>query len=102
MTSDTQQQEEEEEEDEVVDYIQSEMESTVPKTPEEIADGTRHTESSVRQLVEFLADHRFTGVYRCEDGFIFSPSNSPPQFVDLVDDVDDRESADTEQVQNSE
>jgi hypothetical protein len=99
MTSDTQQQGEE---DAVVDYIQSEMESTVPKTPEEIADGTRHTESSVRQLVEFLANHRFTGVYRCEEGFIFSPSNSPPQFVDLVDDVDDRKLADTEQVQKSE
>ncbi len=101
MTSDTQQQEEEEE-DEVVDYIQSEMESTVPKTPEEIADGTHHTESSVRQLVEFLADHRFTGVYRCEDGFIFSPSNSPPQFVDLVDDVDDREFVNTEEVDQPE
>lgn len=94
MTSDTQQQEEEE----VLDYIQSEMDNTVPKTPEEIADGTRHTESSVRQLVEFLADHRFTGVYRCEKGFIFSPSNRPPQFVDLVDDVDDREFVNTEEV----
>lgn len=62
----------------------------------------RHAANSVPQLVEFLAKHRSTGVYRCEDGFIFSPSNRPPQFVDLVDDVDDREFVNAEEVQSSE
>lgn len=97
MTSDTQR-----EGEEVVGYIQSEMDKTVPKTPEQIADGTRHTESDVRQLVEFLAKHRFTGVYRCKEGFIFSPLGNIPPFVDLVEDVDDREFVNTEEVESQE